>query len=129
MKQLNIEWRHLDKEGNTCERCSNTGEMVKNAYETLQKELQPRGWSVTFQETLLTESEIPESNMILINGIPFERLLPDAETSENCCESCGEILGASTRCRTIERRGRTYETIPASLILEAVHNFIQTRNK
>jgi hypothetical protein len=125
MKRLSIEWRHLDVEGNTCERCSDTGDTVRSAYERLQKELQPRGWHVTLKETLLNEYEIPESNMILINGIPMEQLLPEAEASENGCESCCEILGAPTQCRTIERYGRTYEAIPASLILEAVNNFIE----
>jgi len=127
MKKLTIEWRHLDKDGVTCERCSNAGETVRSAYEALKKELSPEGWKVTFDETLLTENEISESNMILINGIPIEKLLPEAEKSDNCCVSCGEILGAPTLCRTIERDGRTYETIPASLILEAVNKFIQTK--
>lgn len=125
MNRLDIEWRHLDVKGNTCERCSETGETIRGAYETLLKELQPQGWEVTFKETLLTESEIPESNMILINGIPMEELLPEAKKSENCCDSCCEILGAPTLCRTIEQHGRTYETIPASLILEAAKNYIK----
>ncbi len=129
MNQLEMEWRHLDKEGNTCERCSNTGETVRDAYEALRKELAPKGWGVTLKETLLTENEIPESNMILLNGTPIEQLLPDAERSENCCASCGELLGAPTRCRTIERHGRTYETIPVSLILEAANTYIRTKTE
>jgi hypothetical protein len=30
---------------------------------------------------------------------------------------------------TIERNGRTHETIPVSLILEAAHNYNRTKNK
>jgi len=29
MNPLEIEWRHLDKEGNTCVRCSETGAALK----------------------------------------------------------------------------------------------------
>jgi hypothetical protein len=129
MNRLTIEWRHLDVEGNTCERCSNTGASVRSACEILAQELGPPGWQLALKEVLLDGDEIPESNMVLVNGIPMEQLLSEAEVSENCCESCGEILGTPTRCRIIERQGRTYEAIPVSLILEAVHNYIQTINK
>ncbi|MDX9786050.1 MAG: DUF2703 domain-containing protein [Desulfobacterales bacterium] len=125
MKQLTIEWRHLDKDGKTCDRCSDTGETVRNAHETLVKELHPKGWEVTLKEILLTENEIPESNTIFFNGIPIEQLLPNARKSENCCTSCGELLGSPTMCRTIERYGQTYEAIPAALILEAANLYIQ----
>lgn len=27
MTRIEIEWRHLDKDGKTCERCSDTGEI------------------------------------------------------------------------------------------------------
>jgi len=128
MNRLEIEWRHLDKDGKTCDRCSDTGTMLRNAYETLVKELQPKGWKVSLKETLLTENEIPESNNILLNGIPIEEWIPDARKSENCCASCGDLLGAPTLCRTIERAGETYETIPAALIVEAAHQMIKKYN-
>ena len=129
MRRLEIEWRHLDKAGSTCERCSGTGENVRSAYETLQKELLLQGWEVTLEETLLNENQIPDSNMILFNGIPIERLLSDAKKSENCCASCGELLGVPTQCRTIEQYGRTYETIPVSLILDAAKKYIRTKTE
>ena len=128
MSRLEIEWRHLDKDGKTCDRCSGTGEMVRSAYETLVKELQPKGWTVSLKETPLTEKEVPESNIILLNGIPIEEWIPDTRKSENCCASCGDLLGAPTLCRTIERNGETYETIPAALIVEAAHQLIKKYN-
>ncbi len=121
MKQLEIEWRHLDKDGNTCDRCSDTGNAVRRAHQTLIKELQPRGWQVTLKETLLSDEQIPESNTILLNGIPLEQLIPNAHKSENCCASCGDLLGSPTMCRTIIRGGRTFETIPTAMILEAAY--------
>ena len=129
MNRLEIEWRHLDKNGRTCDRCSDTGEMVRSAYEALVGELQPRGWKVALRETLLTEKEIPDSNNILLNGIPIEQLIPNTRTSENCCASCGDLLGAPTVCRTIERDGQTYETIPSALILEAAYQLIKKHNE
>lgn len=122
---MEIEWRHLDKEGNTCERCEDTGEAVKAVVAELSREIQPSGWEVAFKETQLTEKEIPESNLILINGVPIEDLLSNARKSENCCDSCCEMLGRKIMCRTIERGDRTYEAIPPAMIREAVNAYIR----
>ncbi len=128
MKRLEIEWRHLDKEGRTCERCADTGEEVRSACETLAAELQPGGWEVVLKETLLTGDKISQSNSILINGIPIEELLPNARKGENCCVSCGELIGGTIMCRTIERGGRTFERIPASLIRKAAYHLIHQQS-
>jgi hypothetical protein len=129
MKPLEIEWRHLDKEGKTCDRCSDTGDSVRSAHQTLIRELQPQGWHVALKETLLTDEQIPESNNILLNGIPLEQLIPGVRKSENCCVSCGDLLGSPTMCRTIISDGRTFEAIPAAMILEAAYQRIRTENK
>ena len=70
MNLLEIEWRHLDRDGKTCDRCADTGETVREACEALSGELGPAGWEVRLRETLLTDREIGESNMILLNGTP-----------------------------------------------------------
>ena len=129
MNVLEIEWRHLEKNGKTCDRCCDTGDTVHAAYTDLVKELKAKGWEVALKETLLTDQQIPESNSIYFNGIPIEKLLPGTRKSENCCISCGEILGSPTMCRTLERNGQTFEAIPASMIVEAAHQFIQTQKK
>ncbi len=129
MNRLEIEWRHLEKEGKTCDRCSDTGEAVRSAYRDLVRELGPRGWEVTLKETLLTDQEIQESNSIYLNGIAMEELLPETHRSKNCCASCGEILGMPTMCRTIQRNGQTFEAIPAAMIIEAAYRFIETQTK
>jgi hypothetical protein len=61
---LKMEWRHLDKDGKSFDRCSDTGETVRPAYANLVRELQPKGWEVALKETLLKDQEIPESNSI-----------------------------------------------------------------
>ncbi len=124
MNHLEIEWRHLDIDGKTCDRCSDTGEAVRRVCKSLSEKLNASGWDVSFKETLLTQNEIADSNGILLNGIPLEEFLPQADTSENCCASCGELLGSPTMCRTIEYQDKIYEALPESLILEAVYRFV-----
>lgn len=128
MNRLEIEWRHLDKEGATCDRCADTGETVRAACQDLAGELAPRGWEVILKETLLTDQEISDSNSIYLNGIPIEDLLPNTRKSENCCVSCGEILGSPTMCRTLEQNGRIYEAIPGTMILEAAHRLVEEQS-
>jgi hypothetical protein len=82
---------------------------------------------VRLKETLLSDQEIFESNSIYLNGIAIEELLPKAHKSENCCVSCGELLGAPTMCRTIQKDGQIFEAIPADMILEAAYRFIQKK--
>ncbi|MBI2987981.1 MAG: DUF2703 domain-containing protein [Deltaproteobacteria bacterium] len=121
MKQLEIEWRHLDKEGNTCSRCSDTGAALNQVVASLATECAPYGWEIALKETKLTEKEIDESNMILVNGMPIEKLLPDASTSQSHCASCCDVLGGeSVCCRTIEYGEQSYEAIPARLIRQAI---------
>jgi len=120
MKELTIEWRHYEKEGATCLRCSATGKTLQEVVAELQRELAPQAVRISFTETKLTEGEIPESNMILFNGIPLEGLLSGAEASENPCASCACLTGQETSCRTVEYEGKTYEEIPEELIRKAV---------
>ncbi len=124
MKDLTIEWRHYEKEGATCLRCSATGKTLEQVVADLHDELAPRGILLTFTEKRLSAGEMPQSNMILFNGIPLEELLSGAETSENPCASCACLTETETYCRTIEYEGKTYEEIPEELIRQAVHKVI-----
>ncbi len=124
MKQLEIEWRHLEKDGRTCDRCGDTGLELRSAVSALKHSLNEAGWEIVFKETFLTEEQIPDSNMILLNGIPIEEILPQAKKSESCCVSCKDLLGTSILCRAIEREGIIYETIPSAMIREAVKRYI-----
>ena len=121
MRELRIEWRHYVKGGATCLRCSATGKTLEEVIEELRAELKPRDITITFTETLLTEGQIPESNMILFNDVPLESLLPGATASENLCASCACLTGTETSCRTVEYEGTTYEEIPEELIRKAAY--------
>lgn len=119
MRELTIEWRHYDKEGTTCERCSATGQSLDEVVAALREELAPRGVRIVFTETRLTEEQLPESNLILFNGISLEEILAGAKAAENACPSCSCLAGTETSCRTVEFEGTTFEEIPADLIRRA----------
>jgi len=121
MNELRVEWRHYEKEGATCERCSSTGTTLSELLNELTGELMAKGITVTFVETLLTEEEMAQSNLILLNGIPLEDVLDDARTDENSCPSCSCLTGKDNSCRTVEHEGVVYEDIPADLIRKAVY--------
>lgn len=116
MKELNVEWKHLEIQGQTCDRCADTGQAVRDVLAWLKEELGREGIAVSFTETKLGEDRIPESNQVLFNGVPLEDLVPGALANENACCSCTEILGVETSCRTVEVGEQTYEAIPADLI-------------
>jgi len=126
MKILEIEWKHLDKDGNTCIRCSETGDALIDVIEKLSEECKPCGWKIIFKEIKLTEQEISDSNNILFNGKSIEEVLPGAKASKSLCQSCCELIGdQSTYCRTVEFGGKSYEGIPSSLIRQAVCEIAQ----
>lgn len=118
MKNLKIEWKHLDVDGETCVRCSDTGETLAQVVEDLTKKFESKGIRVEYIETKLDDTQIPQSNVILFNGIPLEDVL-DIKVSENYCESCTSLLGRNTFCRTVEYEGTVFEDIPAKAIRQA----------
>ena len=120
MKTLKIEWRHLDVEGDTCDRCYDTGENLANEVKRLKRALEPQGIAIELIETKLDDSQIPQSNAILFNGAPIEDIL-DIEISENYCESCTALLGKETYCRAVRFEGNEYEDIPAKAIRQAAY--------
>lgn len=124
MKSLAIEWRHYEKKGATCLRCSATGKTLEEVVRDLREELAYQGIRVVFTETKLPIEKLGQSNVILFNGIPLEELLTGAEVSESACPSCACLTGTETFCRTIEYEGKTYEEIPEELIHKAVYKAI-----
>lgn len=120
MQNITIEWLHLDVEGETCQRCGDTGNELNQVVERLRAECAPRGVNIIFRETKLDADHIAQSNTILINGVPLESILPQTLASASCCTSCGDLTGRTERCRTIVQLGQEYETIPQALIRQAV---------
>jgi hypothetical protein len=119
--KLTIEWRHFAKEGETCARCSATGNNLIKVIADLIEDLKQRDVEVSFIETKLTEEQMAESNLILFNDVPIEDLLSDAEASENSCASCSCLTVTETSCRTVMYDGQLYEEIPENLIRSAAY--------
>jgi hypothetical protein len=116
---LVIEWKHLDVEGATCERCAGTIQEIHRAVEGLKSEGKMQGITIRIRETPLTAERIDESNAILINGIPIEAILAGM-VRETSCPSCSTLTGKSNCCRAVEVDGTEYELIPASQIRRAI---------
>ncbi len=128
MKKIQIEWRHLDVDGATCERCGDTGNEVEQAVAALNRECTPQGISFVLTETRLEAEALNESNAILIDGRYLETLLPHAERGDSHCSSCGDLTGEEVECRTVELAGKRHETVPASLIREAACQVVDCCN-
>jgi hypothetical protein len=119
MKTLHIEWKHLDKDGRTCERCAETGATLRRVIDDLTGELAARDIHVTFTETRLSKREIPQSNSILFNGMLLEDLLPGVHVIDNHCVSCSDLCSQDTTCRAIRAGETTYEAVPDFMIRQA----------
>ena len=125
MRRLEIEWKHLDKDGDTCFRCAETGNTVKDFIQGMNDTCLEEGIQITLKETLLDEEGISESNSLRFNGTLLEDVLNNLKVSENYCGSCTELTGQETYCRTVEKDGETYEEIPESVIWDAACRVMQ----
>lgn len=123
MKILKIEWQRLvDVKGQTCQRCGSTEKEVQKAFRSLKQSLAPLGIKVTLEKKALDPStcakDVIQSNRILIDGRTLEEWL-GAQVGKSPCEFCCAELGDEAECRTVEVGRQIYETIPATLIVQA----------
>lgn len=127
MKKIRIEWKHFDKGGKTCERCSQTGDNLSVVIKDLQNEFYSRGIDIQFQETKLPESRMAESNQILINGVLLENLIPDTKAGENFCSSCSDLIEnpEGCQCRIVNQGGYIHEEVSVDLIKQAIISSIK----
>ena len=127
MTQLIIEWKHLDVNGETCDRCGATGTTLEQEIKRLNNSLNPLGHEVILKETNLGEGEIASSNIILFNGIAIEDIV-DLQVVDNYCASCSDLIGADTTCRAVQYEGKTFEEIPAKAIRQAAYASLGLEN-
>ena len=131
MKKLLIEWKHFDKNGVTCKRCSQTGNNLSDVIKQLKDKYISDGIEIKFQETKLSESRMAESNQILINGVLLENLIPGAKSGENYCNSCSDLIDdpKGCHCRTVNQGEAIYEDIPIDLIKQAIKNYLNKERR
>ena len=119
MKILQIQWQRLvDKQGQTCDRCGITETSIEDAFQKLKRSLQEVDIEVVLEKKAISPSAFSkdplESNRIWIAGKPIEEWLSATIGKSQCCSTCGD-----SECRTIIVNGKTYEDIPAELIVKA----------
>jgi hypothetical protein len=123
MKTLKIEWNHLDVDGETCNRCYDTGENLNQEVRRLIRTLPVLGIQVELIDTKLDDTEVPQSNLILFNYVPIEDIL-NIQVSKNYCESCSNLFGADIYCRTVIYEDNEYEDIPAKAIHQDAYKIL-----
>ncbi len=119
MKTLKIVWQRLvDERGQTCPRCSATEQELQKSLRFLTKSLLPLGIVFSLETRPLTSEEFAQdpmqSNRLWIDNKPLEQWLKADTGASPCCETCG-----GAECRTLTVDGKTFETIPAELIIKA----------
>ncbi len=119
MKTLKVRWQRLvDEHGRTCDRCGTTEKAIGDAVEKLKRSLGELGIGVVLEKEALSLSTFHkdplESNRIWVGGEPFERWLSATSGQSKCCSTCGD-----SDCRTVTVDGKTYESLPAELIVKA----------
>lgn len=119
---LIIEWKHIGNDvTGTCDRCSLTGNAIKEVLEELGSYFRDHEVIVRFRETVLPDSEIGESNQVLINRIPLEDYLAGSTVVQTPCCSCACITGQDeAECRAIDVGGDRYEAIPSEVLRKVI---------
>lgn len=118
-RTLTLTWQRLVSEGGgTCPRCTDTGEAIAQARDTLSAALAPMGIDVTLETQALDAAAFElapgESNRIWIGGRPLEEWLGASVGATPCCDECGDA-----ECRTVEIDGAVHEAVPADAIVRA----------
>jgi len=116
---LQIRWQRLvDEKGRTCDRCGTTEAATEDAAKKLRRSLKPLHIDVVLEKVPLSASGFSkdplESNRIWVAGKPIEEWLQATIGKSQCSGTCGDA-----QCRTITVDGRTYDAIPAELIIKA----------
>jgi hypothetical protein len=119
MKELQIRWQRLvDEQGQTCDRCGATEQAVEDAIGKLQRSLRELAIDVVLEKVAIGRSLFAndplQSNRIWIGGKSLEEWLSATVGRSQCCSACGD-----SQCRTVTLAGKTYEAIPAALIIKA----------
>ena len=120
MNTVAVEWRRLVHDGRTCDRCGDTGAMLRQLVASLDAECAGQGTRVKLKETELGPERIAESNLVLIEGQPLERLLAHIAVGHTHCASCEELTGQEQACRAFQLAGETHEVPPPYLVRQAV---------
>jgi hypothetical protein len=116
---VTLKWQKVaDKDGQTCNHCGATEISLKKAMQLFEKE----GIKAELEVVEVTVEDFAkncsESNRLWVNGKPIEEVL-QAEVGTAKCSGVCTTHKADATCRTLVFDGKSYESIPAELIVKA----------
>lgn len=126
-KNLAIEFLYLDL--STCERCRGTDTVIDESIADIKNILNEIGYSVSLTKTHIQNEQSAKdhaffsSPTIRINGKDII-----LENKESNCSSCGDYCGTEVDCRDWEWNGRTYDSPPKGMIINAILKAIYDKN-
>lgn len=123
-KTLAIEWhRMVDKDGNVCCGGDAARMEVETARAKLAEELEGSGIEVVLAKTDHSPEECmdcPEcANCIMVAGKGINQWLDAEMTGSPCGGVCKKAMGDNFECQNLVYEGKTYDVIPADLIVKA----------
>jgi hypothetical protein len=86
------------------------------------------GWDIVIEDVKLSEDQIEKSNLFEINGIPIEEII-DLKINMNACASCSDLTGKEEFCRSVIYKGKIYDAIPYSAIIDAIISVSHLKNE
>jgi hypothetical protein len=119
MKKILVEWFRYEKEGNTCCRCGDSTEVVREVvkeFKTSNTDIE-----VELKENSLGKDRIDLSNTLKINGKDIMDILGEKLRVLTACPSCSEMIGAETDCNSYAYKGKIYDSLPAEMLREAMY--------
>ena len=118
-KSIFVEYLYLDLDD--CGRCSDTFIALGEAIKEARLMLEPSGITVSLtsikveSEDQATGLRFKASPTIRMNGRDICET-----TDETCCEDCSSLCGKDVTCRVWSFRGRTYDSAPKALVVDAL---------
>jgi hypothetical protein len=115
-----LEWRHLDLGQSFCGHCSDTGVNLWEVITNLGQEHLLDDVELELENTILPPEQFEESNIVLINGVPVEKIL-GAEVTFPGCTSCQDLNGEACHIhRAAPGRENVFKAIPAEILRAAI---------
>jgi len=114
--RLHIEWRHLDLGQSFCGHCSDTGVNLWEVITTLGQEHLLDDVELVLENTILPPEQFEESNVVLINGIPVEKIV-GAEVTFAGCDGCQDLNGEPCHVHSAAPgRENVFKAIPKEML-------------
>ena len=118
-KEVRIEFLYLDL--SVCERCQGAQNNLDAALRQVSAVLQSAGYKVSVEKIHITSPELAvkyeflSSPTIRVNGHDIA-----LDVKETTCQSCGDLCGGETQCRSWVYEGQEYEEPPKELIVNGI---------